>query len=307
MNESYLLQVAQQRFASGHIEGAIDSLRQLLGDDPMHAEAHALLALCLLSMRRAHAAEREADLALSADPHLELAHYAAARVAVARRCFKCAGKHLAQLLDSNPQEAAYHLAYAELCDLTRRQKEQFASLQRAVELAPDDPNCLAALAGYYRQRGDVQQAERFARETLQLQPNHHQAVVIMGHLLLRRGETEAAREHAIWVLREDANDVSALYLLSAVKAHTNPFLGLWWRYNSWMSELGPTRAIIVLLGMFVLYRVVVIATTQQGYAHTAEVIGWVWMGFVIYSFAGPQIFRRSLEKELAQVKLSKDF
>ncbi len=109
MNETNLLHLAYQRLQSGHVEGAINSLRQLLSDDPEHAEAHALLALCLLMMRRAFAAEREAGLALAADPQLEFAHYVAARVAMARRRFKLAEKHLDQVLELNPQEAGYHL------------------------------------------------------------------------------------------------------------------------------------------------------------------------------------------------------
>lgn len=188
-----------------------------------------------------------------------------------------------------------------------RRAQQLPSLQRALELAPDNPDCLAALAHYHRLRGEVEPAERYAREALQLRADHPGAIVTMGHLLLRRGDLQGAREHAIWALRENANDVAALYLMSAVKARSNPFMGLWWRYNSWMSELGPTRSIIVLLGMFVLYRVVVIASNQHGHEALAQAIEWAWLGFVVYSFAGPQIFRRSLEKELEQVKLSRDF
>lgn len=106
MNETNLLHLAYQRLQSGHAEGAINSLRQLLSDDPEHAEAHALLALCLLLMRRAYAAEREAGLALAADPQLEFAHYVAARVAMARRRFKLAEKHLDQVLEMNPRKPA---------------------------------------------------------------------------------------------------------------------------------------------------------------------------------------------------------
>jgi hypothetical protein len=72
-------------------------------------------------------------------------------------------------------------------------------------------------------------------------------------------------------------------------------------------QRGTTRAIVILLGMFVLYRVLVIAVTQQGYPQVAQVIDWAWLAFVVYTFAAPQIFKRALDKELAQVKLSKDF
>ncbi len=107
--------------------------------------------------------------------------------------------------------------------------------------------------------------------------------------------------------RENANDRAALHLLTAVKARSSLFLGAWWRFNSWMSERSASRAIVVLLLMFVVYRVVVITLTAQGYPQVAQVIDWLWLGFAVYTFAAPQIFRRSLEKELAQVKLSREF
>jgi tetratricopeptide (TPR) repeat protein len=307
MNDSYLLGQAYQRLNGGQVEGAINCLRQLLSEEPEHAEAHALLALCLLEMRRAVAAEREVGLALASDAQLELAHYVAARVAMARRKFPLAQRHLAQVLDMNPLEVRYQLAQATLQELMGKRAQQLPFLQRALELAPDDPDCLAALAEFYRRNGEVDKAEHFARQALQLHAGHSGAIVTLGHLLLRRGEVQAAREHAIWALGQDANDVAALYLISAVKARSNPLLGLWWRYNSWMSDLGPTRSIVVLLAMFVVYRVVVIFAGQHGQPMVAEGVQWAWLAFVLYSFAGPQIFKRSLAKELEQVKLSRDF
>lgn len=307
MSDSYLLTLAYQRFESGHLDGAIATLRQLLGVDPECGEAHALLAICLLSMRRLHAARREAHLALAAEPLLELGHYAAAHVAMAGRQFKLAHKHLLQLLDLDPMQARYHRALAELHGLRGKPTEQFSALSRALELEPESPDSLADLAEYHRHRGDFSRAEHFASQALQVRADHRGAIVTMGHLLLRSGQLEAARDHAVWALQQDSNDVSALYLMSAIKARSNPFMGLWWRYNSWMAELGPTRSIIVLLVMFVVYRVAVIGTTQQGYAQVAQAIEWLWLGLVAYSFAGPQIFKRSLDKELARVELSKDF
>ncbi|WP_455926027.1 tetratricopeptide repeat protein [Pseudomonas putida] len=307
MNTENLLHLAYQRLHMGHHEGAMDCLRQLLAEDPEHAEAHALLSVCLLSMRRVHAARHEAQLALAGDPHLPLAHYAAAQVATARREFKAAEQHLLQLLDMEPLNPAYHRTLAELYQLTGRKAQVQALLEKALELDPDNPANLVALAQYHRDRRQWQQAHAFARQALQAQPGYSAAVVVLGHLLLREGDTSGAREHAIWALNENANDVAALHLLTAVKARESVFMGVWWRFNSWISERGSARSIVILLGMFVVYRVTVIAVSQQGYPEAAQVIDWAWLAFAVYTFAAPQMFRRALDKELAQVKLSRHF
>ncbi|MFL1549862.1 tetratricopeptide repeat protein [Pseudomonas sp. D47] len=163
------------------------------------------------------------------------------------------------------------------------------------------------MAQFHRASGHWDQAHQFARQALQADPSNAGAVVVLGHLLLREGDINGARDHAIWALQENATNVAALHLLTAVKARSNVFLGAWWRFNSWMNERSATRAIVLLLFMFVVYRVVVITLATQGHPQVAQMIDWVWLAFAAYTFAAPQIFRRLLEKELAQVKLSKEF
>lgn len=307
MNTDYLLQLAYQRLQADHNDGAIDALRQLLASDPDSAEAHALLAICLMNMRRVHAARREVQLALAADALLPLAHYAAAQVAMAQRKFKLAEEHLAQLLDMEPLNPLNHRCQAELYQLTGRLSQSREPLEKALELAPDDAANLVAMAQFHRESRQWDQAYQFARQALVASPGHPGAVVVLGHLLLRDGDVGGARDHAIWALQENANNVAALHLLTAVKARSNLFLGAWWRFNSWMNERSATGAIILLLVMFVTYRVAVITLTAQGYSHVAQVIDWLWLAFAAYTFAAPQIFRRLLDKELVQVKLSREF
>ncbi|UVH51349.1 tetratricopeptide repeat protein [Pseudomonas sp. CBSPBW29] len=307
MNTDYLLQLAYQRLQADHNDGAIDALRQLLASDPHSAEAHALLGICLMNMRRVHAARHEVQLALAADAQLPLAHYAAAQVAIALRKFKLAQEHLNQLLDMEPLNPVNYRCLAELYQLTGRLAQSREPLEKALELAPDDAANLVALAEFYRACGDWNKAQLFARQALQADPGNTGAVVVLGHLLLREGDVNGARDHAIWALQENATSLPALHLLTAVKARSSVLLGAWWRFNSWMNERSATRAIILLLFMFVAYRVVVITLTAHGYPQVAQVIDWVWLAFAAYTFAAPQIFRRLLDKELVQVKLSKEF
>jgi tetratricopeptide (TPR) repeat protein len=196
---------------------------------------------------------------------------------------------------------------AELYQLTGRLAQSREPLEKALELAPDDASNLVAMAQFHRASGHWDQAHQFARQALQADPSNAGAVVVLGHLLLREGDINGARDHAIWALQENATNVAALHLLTAVKARSNVFLGAWWRFNSWMNERSATRAIVLLLFMFVVYRVVVITLATQGYPQVAQMIDWAWLAFAAYTFAAPQIFKRLLDKELVQVKLSKEF
>ena len=175
------------------------------------------------------------------------------------------------------------------------------------ELDPEDPETLADLGMWHLKRGDLDRAEKLAREALELEPEHEDALVLMGHALLRRGKIGEARDHAVWALRNDPGSRAALHLMASIKARSNFFLGLWWRWSAWMGTLGDGRAILVLLTGYVLYRVGVIATQDHGYPGLANLISFLWIGFAAYSWIGPLLFRQSLKRELDQLELDRSF
>ena len=79
MNELQLDSV-QQKMHQGAYESALDSLKEILSDDPNDALAHGFLALVLLSTGRRYAAEYEAGLALSLEPNYAFLHWIKAKI-----------------------------------------------------------------------------------------------------------------------------------------------------------------------------------------------------------------------------------
>lgn len=298
---------ARHQLRQGNARRAVEILRQLLAADPDHADAHAVLAICLLELRRAHAAEHEAGIALALDPDSLSAVHAAAVAATARRKLDRAEEHYRRLLERLPELAAAHLGLAHVLELSGRRAAALPHLEKALALDPEDPDVLAALGEHHLRGGDLGPAEERARQALELEPEHQDALILMGHLLLRRGRVAEAKEHAIWALRHDPSHRAALYLMAAVKARSNPFLGLWWRWSTWMGTLGDGRAILVLLAAYALYRVGVISADVAGQAELAQALSWVWLALVAYTWLGPGIFRRALARELQQVELGEEF
>lgn len=301
------LALAESQIRRGQLTGAIDTLRRVLSVDPDHAEAHAYLALCLLDQRRLHAAVHEAGLALALDPENTTALYASGLVQSSRRHFGLAEEQFRQLLEREPGNPAYYRSLADVYGLTGRRQEMLPLLQKALELAPDDPENLADLGDWHLRRGELAEAERRAREALTLEPEHHGGLILMGYVQLRRGRVDEAREHAVWALRNQPTSRQALYLLAAIKARSNWFLGLWWRYSAWMGTLGDGRAIVVLLAAFVLYRVGLVTAEGYGQVELANYVQFLWLALVAYTWIGPGLFHQSLKKELAAVRLDKDF
>ena len=206
-------QQAHMQWENGHIDGAVETLRQALSLDPDFAEAHALLALCLLQKRRIHAARYEANIALALEPDLQIAHYANANILIAFRKFNEAEEHIMLLLEQDPNEALYYRNLATLYNLKGERKKILSPLEKALELDPENPETLAALSEYYV-RQDLPRAEAYAHSALQISPDNVDALIAMGHVFLEKKQYPDAKEHAIWALRNDPDNSSAIYLLS---------------------------------------------------------------------------------------------
>jgi len=297
------LERAEHLYEIGHLDGAIDQLRLALTEEPDVAEAHAWLALCLLRKRRLHAAVIEANLAMTLGPELLLSHLVAAEVALAKRDFKAAGQHIESLLEGAPENPGFYRLKARWLYLTGRRDERLTALEQARSLEPDDPETLADLSEHFSSVGQVDRAQQLADDALRIDAENHSALVAMGWALLKRGDKNGAREHAILALRADPHSPNALALLTSIKTRSNPLLGAWWHYATWMERIGSTRSVIVLLAAFVLYRLAVIVAQQEGERALANGITYVWLAIVVYTFVGPVLFRRALQRELQSVEL----
>lgn len=297
---------ARLQMLQGQSHGAVETLRRVLSEDPEHAEAHALLALCLLALRRLTAAGYEARTALSFEPESPLALSASARVLLAQRKFGEARERVDHLLEVEPDSPSSYRLLADILHFENRDDEAGAALRKALELDPEDPETLVELGDWHRRRGDDAEARRRADDALRQAPEHGGGLVLQGWLLLRDGCIEEARDHAVWALRAGEGR-AALGLLTAIKARQNKLMGLWWRWSNWMGTLGGGRILLVLLGSFVLYRVAVIAATQAGNLDLANWLEIVWLLIVAYTWVGPAWFQKSLERELGQVELSEEF
>jgi tetratricopeptide (TPR) repeat protein len=302
-----MLLVAQEQLSRGNNARAVKLLRDVLSAAPNHAAAHALLALALVSQKRLHAAAYEATIAVGQDPELPAAHLALGVVRMGQRRFRESEEHLRQAIALNPDGAVEHRMLAALFGQSGRRREALAELQAALSADPASADIQADLAEHYLEEGTLFSAMRYAQEALRMAPSHVGALVAMGGIRLREGKVEEAREHAHWALRQAPNDPRVLTLLAAIKARSSFTLGLWWRYHAWMSRFADGQQVIVLLGAYVLYRVTDTSLTVMDAKQLSSLLELAWLGTCVYSWVGPTLFQRSIEKELQPVRLRPDF
>ncbi|MBN2420383.1 MAG: tetratricopeptide repeat protein, partial [Deltaproteobacteria bacterium] len=132
-----LYDIAVNSLRQGHYPQAIDYLRKVLSGEPDFAEAHAALSISLYNMKRLHAAQYEAGVALELEPDLPLAHYAMAWTMIGMRKFRKAKEHLDILLEIDPDDAENFRCKAHLLQLEGKKDDARLVLMEALELDPE--------------------------------------------------------------------------------------------------------------------------------------------------------------------------
>lgn len=298
---------AQQQLEHGQVLEAIETLASMLGKDPDDADAHALLSICLVRRKRLHAAGLEAESALALAPEHPFPHIAAAAVAVASRRFVEAEAQLLEARALEPRSSLIERNLAQLYSAWGRHADARKHAGAALEYQPDEPENLALCGELAFDSGDRGTAAQYAQRALEADPECLEALVLLGRVELATGRSDNAREHAAWALQLAPEDPGAIALLCAIKARENIFLGLWWRFQSWVSAGTQTRAIALMIGLYVAYRSTVILLAGGGQAKHATILSYVWLAFVVYTWVGPGLFQRGIKRELEQVRLREDF
>lgn len=300
------LERAERFLELGRPDAAITVLRRVLSIDPNMADAHALLSVALLSVKRLVAAEHEAGQALVHDGESAFAHLAMAQVLLARRRLKRAEEHARQSLAFGATPHAM-LCLAEIHGRNGDRKAQDATLQEALERFPARPSLLAAASAAALERDDKFQARQLAEEALRLDAESGDALRAMARVLLFEGDLGEARNVITVLLQTDASDETNLHLLASLRAAESPLLGPWWKFATWVVSRGELAATLIVLGAFIVYRLVTTWAELNGHPNVAGVVQALWLGVVLYSWTAPVAFRRMIEKELREVELRPDF
>jgi len=310
MSETFgtrLLERAEQQMHEGQYQEAIDNLVGYLGQAPQDGDAHALLAICLCHRHRLAAALLEAEAALRIDPHAPFAQMANGIVHQARREPRRAEEHFRNALELQPEWDWPPRELGRQCLYWGRREEAREWIERARGLAPDEAENHVLEARWHLQYGEAGKAEAIALDVLSAEPSHVGALVVLGFAQLKQGRTQEALEHALWAVRNAPTERAPLALLVAAKMRRNPFTGLWWRLNTFLSSGSATRSVSLMLGVYLAIRVLTLVLQDLGLPTAADALTYLWLGFCVYTWVAPALFQRALAKELERVQLRPDF
>jgi tetratricopeptide (TPR) repeat protein len=302
-----LLEQADLRMQMRDYRAAIDLLREALALDPDHARGHAILALALVGAKRLPGAAIEMRMALALDGNSSLGHYVAAYVLEAQRDVDAAWQHIQIALEADSTDVDTYVLGASICSLRDDRARARELLRSALALEPSHVGALVAFARVELDDRRLDDAERYAAEALRARPGDLDAHVIAGYVALVRGDAAGAEEHARFALGQESTDRGALQLWAAIKAHRSWTLGVWWRFNAYVSLRSESGQIGLLLGSFVVVQLAIILVGAAGWPTLERVLQYVWLGFCGYTWFAPELFKKLLARDLGRVELDPDF
>jgi tetratricopeptide (TPR) repeat protein len=117
-----------------------------------------------------------------------------------------------------PDRVLTLLALGLSLNIRKRYGDAKSALQRGLELDPDNVDALASLAEADEGLGDTQAADEHARRALARVPAHATGNLVMGMILMTRGEYAPARDALLKAIAADPSSSKALYQLSLAYA-----------------------------------------------------------------------------------------
>ena len=234
----------------GRYDEAERRLRQLLLAEPQNADAHILLAHCLLEGKKFDEATSEAETAVGLRPDESRAHYALARVWYARRYPDKAAKAIEEAIRIDPHDADYHSFRAALLFERSRWQDALAASEAALAIDPEHVAANNFRAMALVKLGRRAEAGQTIDAALARSPEDAFSHANKGWALLEARKPKEALDHFREALRLDPNfEYARLGIIEALKAR-NPIYGLFLRYALAMAKLPPKWQFGVLVGAY---------------------------------------------------------
>lgn len=274
---------------------AVDSARQALADDPHDAEVHCVLALCYVELKKFKEAEDEAKEAIGLAPDFAGSHYVLASVLVARNRTKEAATTIQEAIRLQPYDPDFYALAAAIAFDHADWKRALNHAEMGLECDAQHANCGNLRAMTLVKLGRHQEAAMTTDATLSQNPHDSYTHETVGWTKMEKHDPTAALESFREAIRlNPENETARAGIVEALKAR-NPIYGLFLRYILFMTKLSPQVQMMVIVGAFLLVRMV--GNLKAQHPEWSGVILGVQMayfGFVIMTWTAAPLFNLAL-------------
>ncbi len=276
----------QHRFADAERE-----LKQVLAADPHNAHAHALLGLCLVGQRQYREATAEAEQAVGLEPDVAFGHFVHAKILAERNHTKAARAAIREALRLDSFNPSYYAMLASIEFDERQWPAALDAAENGLAIQADHAGCVNLRAMALVQLGRKDEAGVTIRGALERDPHNAVTHANQGWQMLHLGQHKQALIHFREALRIDPElDWARQGMIEALKAR-NPVYRVMLKYFLFMSRLSNRAQWGIIVGGYVLYRVM-LAVEEQNSALRPYVLPVLlcYIAFVVMTWIASPLF-----------------
>ncbi len=289
------LERAQLLFEQSRYPQAAEELQQVVAEDPENAYAHALLALTLSEMGKPKFALDSAKQTIALAPDWDYSYYVMSIILFEQDKIRESKSAIMQAIEIEPEDERY---FALLSNIHYQNKDWQLSLEAAEEglrINSENVQCANLRAMALTQLGRKEEAGITIKSALHKDPENALTHANQGWTLLQQGDHNSAMNHFKEALRLDPTmDWAREGIVEALKAR-NPIYRIFLKYLFAMSRLKEGMQWAVIIGAYVLYRVLLSVVESNP---SLEPLFWpivgLYLGFVLLTWVADPLFNLSL-------------
>lgn len=261
----------------GRAKEAVDAFRQSLAQDPQDARCQGMLALALHSAQDRDEALRAAREAVRLDAEDPFTHYVLGLMHLVHHQLDEATRCANEAIRIQPDFAEYYRLLAMILSEQKRYDAALSVIEQALVHDPEDSDCLNLRGQLLIQLNRKAEAREAVEQSLASTPDSADSHANAGWTALHHNRTKDALKHFKEALRlEPGHNWAKAGLAEALKAR-NPLYRLLLGFMLWMVRLDSRVRIGVIVGGYVLYRVI------DSYSdNNPEVAPFVWPVLIAY-------------------------
>jgi len=270
---------------------AATELRGALAAAPQDADAHALLAVCLAQQEDRDGALVEARAAVGLAPDNAFAHFVLAQVHLVRSETKEAVPAIEEAIRLDPRDPDFRAVLGRARISESRWADALRAAEEGLAVDAEHVECANLRAHALNKLGRREEAGRAIEETLRREPENASTHAHRGWQLLEQGRSADALASFREALRIDPSlDWARAGIVEALKARHRIYRWLL-AYFFWMSRLSARARWGILVGGYVLYRVLgAAAGAYPAVAPFLWLLVGVYIGFVVLTWVGDAVF-----------------
>jgi len=235
-------------------ELAEKELAAVLAEDPENPAAHSFKAMCLLERERYDDAVEAAERGAALGPNRPFSFYVLSLAWLRRRHYDKAQSFINEAISLDPEDADYRAFSGKIACVQQQWEDALESADAALAIDPEHVEALNLRAEALRKLGRSDDAQPQLQEALRLNPDCSETHASLGWNYLDQGERRKAEEHFREALRLDPeSEWARLGVVETIRTY-NPLYRPLFRYFQWMQSLGGRGRWIVIIGAYVIFR-----------------------------------------------------